>query len=146
MHQHCPSLQLKSQHHFVYCPLWTTHHQHLLTHYNWNLLARHQAIFLENNWLLLQDLNGSSSSLIASSADFSEIPTFLKQFLIVTSVISFQADVNNCIAMRIDFFGRAFLMSTALMNLWMIFLRYLALGTYNALVLRRLCLWCHFER
>ena len=67
-------------------------------------------------------LKGSSSSLIACSADFSEIPLFRKQFFMVNSDTFEQADCNSCIASHIDVCGSFFFMSTARISRFMIFL------------------------
>ena len=69
-------------------------------------------------------LKGLSSSLIACSAYFSEIPLFRKQFFMVNSDTSDQADCNSCIASNIDVCGSFFFMSTARISHFMIFLRY----------------------
>ena len=71
-------------------------------------------------------LEGLSSSLIACSTDFSEIPLFQKQFFMVNSDTSDQADCNSCMASNIDVSGSFFFMSTARISTFMIFLRYFA--------------------
>ena len=69
-------------------------------------------------------LKGSSSSLIACSADFSEIPLFRQQFFMVNSDTSDRTDCNSYIAYNSEVCGSFFFMPTARISRFMIFLRY----------------------
>ena len=50
---------------------------------------------------------------------FLQIPTFLEEFFMVASDTSDQADVNNCIASKVDVSEKAFFMSTSLICPWL---------------------------
>ena len=88
--------------------------------------SRSQSSVMVSPRSTVMSLKGSSSSLIACCADFSEIPFFRKQFFMVNSDTSDQADYNSCIAPNIEVCGSFFFMPTARISGFMISLRYFA--------------------